>query len=52
MVLCLIYVPPENSNYYNSSIFDDMEDNFIDIKSKNADFDICIAGDLNARTAI
>ena len=51
MVLCLIYVPPENSNYSNISIFDDIEDNFIDLKSKNEDFDICIAGDLNARAA-
>ena len=51
MVLCLIYVPPENSNYSNISIFDEIEDNFIDLKSKNEDFDICIAGDLNARTA-
>ena len=51
MVLCLIYVPPENSNYSNISIFDDIEDNFIDLKSKNEDFAICIAGDLNARTA-
>ena len=51
MVLCLIYVPPENSNYSNISIFDNIEDNFIDLKSKNEDFDICIACDLNARTA-
>ena len=46
-----IYVPPENSNYSNISIFDDIEDNFIDLKSQNEDFDICIAGDLNAITA-
>ena len=52
MVLCLIYAPPENSNYSDISIFDDIEDNFIDLKFKNEDFDICIAGDLNARTAI
>ena len=29
-----------------------MEDKFIDLKSKNEDFDICIAGGLNAWTAI
>ena len=49
MVLCLIYVSPENSNYSNISIIDDIEDNFIDLTS-NEDLDICIAGDLNART--
>ena len=48
----IIYVPPENSNYSRISKFDDIEDNFFDLRYKKEDCDkfISFTGMLNAKT--
>ena len=50
IVFGLVYNPPDNSPYADISIFDQIENTIIDIKSQNSKTGICLLGDLNART--
>ena len=52
IVFGLIYNPPENSPYADISIFDQIENYFVDIISLNSNAGICLLGDFNARTGV
>ena len=43
------YIPPENSKYYDDSIFDDISNDFVFLKNKFI-VPFCLVGDFNART--
>ena len=49
LILCLIYIPPENSPYSKISMFDNLEEIITDLRIKYNNIDVCIIGDLNAR---
>ena len=46
----MIYIPPENSAYSKISMFDNMDEIITDLRIKYNNIDVCIMGDLNART--
>ena len=48
LFLCGIYIPPENSKYFENSIFDELEKEINTYSSKG---DIMLTGDFNARTS-
>ena len=50
LILCVIYIPPENSAYSKISMFDNLEEIITDLRIKYNNIDVCIMGDLNART--
>ena len=45
--LCGAYIPPINSKYYNSELFEELENDISDFSSMGQ---IVLLGDLNART--
>ena len=45
-----LYIPNDKSKYANSDIFDSIQNDKLDIKSKHGVTGICILGDMNART--
>ena len=45
-----LYIPNDKSKYANSDIFDSIQSDIFDIKSKHDVTGICILGDMNART--
>jgi exonuclease III len=44
---CVVYIPPENSNYSSLSLFDNLEEDFLSIHNNES---VCILGDFNSRT--
>ena len=50
LILCVIYIPPENSAYSKISMFDNLEEIITDLRIKYNNIDVCIMGNLNART--
>ena len=50
MIICLAYISPENSIYSKTSIFDQIVEHINGLQAKNENPDVCIMGDLNART--
>ena len=46
----VIYIPPEGSKYSDIELFDQIENELIELKRTNSQ--ICIFGDMNARTGI
>lgn len=49
LLLGCIYLPPENSKYASSEAFNEIEDEMLDILSKNSCC-VCTVGDFNAKT--
>jgi len=49
-IIGAVYVPPENSKYYSSDIFDDICDDCMQIVSKFNNVPMLLIGDFNART--
>ncbi len=47
VLCCVVYIPPENSDYSNINMFEAMEEDFINVH--NDEF-VCFMGDFNART--
>lgn len=45
-----VYIPPESSSYSSMSIFDDIENDIINLNSDNK-YRICLLGDFNAHTS-
>ena len=50
-ILGVIYVPHEGSKYYSRNVFDELEEDLIELKNK-FDLPFIIAGDWNARTGL
>ena len=50
LILCLIYILPENSVYSKISMFDNLEEIITVLRIKYNNIDVCIIGGLNART--
>lgn len=48
LYLCGVYIPPENSHYFDCEIFDNLENDIIYFSTKG---NIMILGDFNARTS-
>ena len=48
VMICIAYNPPENSNYCNRNIFDDLSENLLTTCNTNTPF--LLIGDLNSRT--
>ena len=48
ILLCVSYIPPENSVYSSLQMFDEIENNALNLLDDDAS--LCIMGDLNART--
>ena len=51
-ILGSIYIPHEGSKYFSNTIFEDLEDDIVNIKSKYDSVPICLIGDCNSRTGI
>ena len=47
ILCCVVYIPPENSDYSNISMFETMEEDFIKVHNEEL---VCFMGDFNART--
>jgi endonuclease/exonuclease/phosphatase (EEP) superfamily protein YafD len=47
LYLCGIYIPPEKKTYFDTEIFDNLEN---EITSFSAKGDVMLVGDFNART--
>ena len=47
LYLCGIYIPPEKTTYFDTEIFDNLEN---EITSFSAKGDVMLVGDFNART--
>ena len=47
MYICGIYIPPSNSNHFNSDIFDELENDILNCTSQGS---ILLMGDFNSRT--
>ena len=52
LIICLTYIPPENSIYSKMSIFDEIEEHINDLQVKNENNDFCIMEELNAQQGI
>ena len=55
MLLCIVYLPPERSSFYNFSQFEGiqlLEDHLINLDINIDLHDILIMGELNARTGV
>ena len=52
MLLCVMYIPPENSPYADKTIFETIQNEIADINATYGECQIIITGDLNARTGI
>ena len=55
VLLCIVYLPPERSSFYNFSQFEGIqlsEDHLINLDINIDLYDILIMGDLNARTGV
>lgn len=48
LYLCGVYIPPEQSNYYDIEIFDNLENEAIMFPTKG---NVMLIGDFNARTS-
>ena len=51
-ILGSIYIPHEGSKYHSKEVFDVIEDDLVNIKSKYDNIPICLIGDFNSRTGL
>lgn len=51
-ILGSTYIPHETSKYFNSNIFEDLEDDIVNLKSRFDGIPICLIGDFNSRTGL
>lgn len=49
---CLTYIPPENSRYTDPTIFERIEECATEYLGDNENSELCVLGDLNARTGV
>ena len=50
-ILGAVYIPPENSKYFNESMFDDIASDLLMLKNVH-NMPFCLLGDFNARTGV
>lgn len=48
LYFCGVYIPPENSTYFENEIFDELEDDLVSFSNKG---NVMLLGDFNARTS-
>lgn len=51
-VLGSVYIPHEGSKYHSKEMFDILEDDIVNIKSRFNNIPICLVGDFNSRTGL
>ena len=51
MIIGVVYQPPINSKYYEVNLYKNLEHEINKLLKNFPDYDICLMGDFNARTA-
>ena len=52
ILLCTVYIPPENSDYANSCVFNQLEEDMVALETIFPSCKFLITGDFNARTGL